>query len=801
MSETRTPTFCPLCRSRCGAIAVVRDEKLVALEADPSHPTGEALCIKGKAAPEIVANPNRLLHPLIRTAPKDAADPQWRRASWDEALALVAGKLSQIARTHGAEAVAFASTSPSGAPISDALVWVERLINRFGSPNCLYATEICNWHKDHAHEFTWGVGIRSPDFDDTGCVLLWGHNPTASWLDHTLGVARARRKRAKVVVVDPRRAGPAIGADAWLRVRPGTDGALALSIAHVMLERGWFDAAFVRQWSNGPLLVRTDTGRFLRMGDLDGSGDARLAAWDRVASRPAPYDPQRGYDADIDTDLLALRGGVTLDGPHGTITCRTAFDLYAAQCRDYPPERAAEICWVPAAEIERTAQLLHESRPVCLYAWTGVGQHTNATQTDRAIAILHMLTGSHDVPGGNFAPTLPAAADMSGRDLMPPAQRAKALGLHERPLGPPARGWVRTDDFCRAVLHGEPYAVAGLVAFGANLAVSHADSRSIVDALKRLDFYVHCDVIMNPTAQFADVVLPVNMPFERDALRIGFDPTQAAARRVQYRHAILPSQGESRSDAWIIFQLAQRLGFGADFWNGDIEAGYAAILAPLGITLDTLRQSPAGIDLPLAPRYRRFAELVDGVPRGFATPTRKAEIYSERLLEHGQSPLPDYVPPMMSPETAGPAYPLVLTSAKRIYFNHSQHRDIAALRRRMPDPLVELHPDTAAARGIVEGDWVRLRTPRGSIRMRVTLDSHLDPRVVSSTYGWWAGNKALGLPPLDPFSEDGANYNLLIGDDRLDPISGSAPHRSYACEVEKDAGSAGVSPAFARSKA
>jgi len=787
MSESRTPTFCPLCRSRCGAIAVVRDDTLVALEADPSHPTGEALCIKGKAAPEIVANPNRLLYPLIRTAPKDAADPQWRRASWDEALTLVTDKLRQIAQVHGPEGVAFASTSPSGAPISDALVWVERFINRFGSPNCLYATEICNWHKDHAHEFTWGVGIRSPDFDNTGCVLLWGHNPTASWLDHTLGVARARRKGAKVVVIDPRRAGPAIGADAWLRVRPGTDGALALSIAHVMLERGWFDAAFIRQWSNGPLLVRTDTGRFLRMGDLDGSGDGRLAAWDRIASRPAPYDPQRGgYAADIDTDLLALRGGVTLDGPRGSITCRTAFDLYAALCRDYMPERVAGICWVSAADIERTAQVLYESRPVCLYAWTGVGQHTNATQTDRAIAILHMLTGSHDVPGGNFAPTLPAAADMSGRDLLPAAQRAKALGLRERPLGPPTRGWVRTDDFCRAVLDGAPYKVAGLVAFGANLAVSHADSRAIAEALKRLDFYVHCDVVMNPTAQFADVVLPVNMPFERDALRVGFDPTQAAARRVQYRHAVLPPQGESRSDARIIFELAQRLGFGADFWHGDIEAGYAAILAPLGLTLEDLREAPGGIDLPLDSRYRRFAELVDGVPRGFATPTRKAEIYSERLLEHGQAPLPDYVPPLVSPETAGASYPLVLTSAKRIYFNHSQHRDIAALRRRMPDPLVELHPDTAAARGIADGDWVRLRTPRGSIRMRAQLDAHLDPRVVSSTYGWWAGNKALGLPPLDPFSEDGANYNLLIGDDQLDPISGSAPHRSYACNIEKD---------------
>ncbi|HJQ56526.1 MAG TPA: molybdopterin-dependent oxidoreductase [Vineibacter sp.] len=787
--STRTPTYCPLCRARCGATAVVEDGRLVALEADPSHPAGEALCVKGKAAPEIVANPNRLLHPLIRTAPKGAPDPGWRRATWDEALDLVAANLKRIVAAQGAEAVAFASTSPSGAAISDALVWIERFINRFGSPNNLFATEVCNWHKDHAHEFTWGVGIGTPDFDHTGCVLLWGHNPAVSRLDHALGVARARRRRAKVLVVDPRRAGPAVGADVWLRVRPGTDGALALSIASVMLDRGWFDAGFIRQWSNGPLLVRADTGRFLRMGELDGSGDPRLAAWDRVSSRPVPYDQRRGvYAGDVEVEQLALRGSVTLDGPAGRVTCRPSFDLYAALCRQYRPPRVAELCWVAAADIERAARLLHESRPVSLYAWTGVGQHTNATQTDRAVAILHMLTGSHDVPGGNIATALPRGGDVSGRAFLSEAQRAKALGLRERPLGPPANGWVRTDDFCRAVIDGTPYRVAGLVGFGANLAVSHANSRRIVEALKQLAFYVHCDVVMNPTAAFADVVLPVNAPFERDALRVGFEPTAAAARRVQYRQAVVPSLGESKSDAWIVFDLAQRLGFGADFWNGDIDAGYAAILAPLGLTLEALRRAPGGLDVDFEPRLRRYAEIIDGAPRGFATPTRKAEIYSERLLAHGQAPLPDYVPPAVAPETAGAAFPLVLTSAKRIYFNHSQHRDIPSLRRHMPDPLVDLHPDTAARRGIADGDWVRLRTPDGSIRMRAHFDSHLDPRVVSATYGWWAGNDSLGLKPLDPFSEDGANFNLLIGDDKLDPISGSVPHRSYACEVERDSG-------------
>ena len=90
--------------------------------------------------------------------------------------------MTAIARERGPEAVAFASTSPSAAPISDALMWIERFVNRFGSPNCLYATEICNWHKDFASRFTYGHDIGTPDFAHTDCVLLWGNNPAATWL-------------------------------------------------------------------------------------------------------------------------------------------------------------------------------------------------------------------------------------------------------------------------------------------------------------------------------------------------------------------------------------------------------------------------------------------------------------------------------------------------------------------------------------------------------------------------------------------------------------------------------------------
>ena len=219
--ETRTPGFCALCKSRCGSTMVTRNGRLVAQEPLPDHPTGAALCVKGKAAPEIVYNAQRELYPLKRTRPKGDPDPGWQRISWDEALGLTATALDAIRREAGPEAVAFGLTTPSGTPISDDIRWVERFTNAFGSPNVAYGTEICNWHKDYAHAYTFGRSIASPDFANSGCVVLWGHNPSAAWLDHATATGAAKARGARLIVVDPRRAGVASRAGQWRRGRPG----------------------------------------------------------------------------------------------------------------------------------------------------------------------------------------------------------------------------------------------------------------------------------------------------------------------------------------------------------------------------------------------------------------------------------------------------------------------------------------------------------------------------------------------------------------------------------------------------
>jgi anaerobic selenocysteine-containing dehydrogenase len=128
-------------------------------------------------------------------------------------------------------------------------------------------------------------------------------------------------------------------------------------------------------------------------------------------------------------------------------------------------------------------------------------------------------------------------------------------------------------------------------------------------------------------------------------------------------------------------------------------------------------------------------------------------------------------------------YPLILTCAKNTLFCESQHRALPSLRGKSRDPEVEFHPTTAAARGIEEGNWVRIETRLGSVRACARFDELLDPRVVCGQHGWWQACTSIGAPGYDPFSEEGANFNLIIGNDAIDPVSGSVPHRAYLCQI------------------
>jgi anaerobic selenocysteine-containing dehydrogenase len=797
-SPQRLHTYCALCIARCGAIAVVENGRFTGLEPDPGHPTGQALCAKGRAAPELVYHTERLTTPLRRTRPKGDPDPGWEAIGWDAALDYTAAAVRRIVERHGPHAVAFTLSSPSTTAIGDSSGFIQRLANALGTPNAAITLDVCGWGRGFATRYTYGVGSVAvggggamPDIANSGCMILWGYNPSYTRITHATAVVEALKRGMRLIVIDPRRVGLANKADLWLRVRPGTDGALALGIAKLMIERGWYDGDFISNWSNGPLLVRADTGRLLTERDLGAAGNGRRTfAWDRAEARMVPYDTATGrYDGD--SSSLALEGEYRVLTAQGEVVCHPVFELYARLCQRYPPEAVEAICWIPRTQVEEAARLIWDSRPVSYYAWSGHEQHANVTQTARAMSLLYALTGSFDQPGGNVLFPAPAAAAITGDDLSSAKGMGPTLGLLERPLGPARWGFYTTHDLYRAIREGKPHPVAAVIGFGANMLMAHADGTRGREALKELEFYAHADLFMNPTAEMADIVLPVASAFEREGLKIGFEISEEAQSLVQLRPAVVPPPGEARPDTEIIFELAVRLGLGEQFWNGDIDAAYRHQLAPTGITLEQLRTNRGGMRLPLQTRHAKHAEMdANGTLRGFATPSRKVEFYSEPFLEHGYAPLPEFteppVGPVARPDLAA-QFPLVLTSAKSTLFCQTQHRALPSLRKRAADPEVELHPAAAEARGIAAGDWVSIETPEGSVRARARLNEHLDPRVVVGEHGWWQACPELSAPGYNPFGPLGANFNLLISSTAVDPVSGTASHRSYLCEVRRAA--------------
>jgi anaerobic selenocysteine-containing dehydrogenase len=795
-STERIHGYCGLCIAHCGYVAAVENGRFVDLEPDPTHPTGQALCAKGRAAPELVYHPDRLTHPLKRTRPKGDLDPGWQRIGWDEALDTTAAAMRRIAERDGPEAFAFSTASPSTTAIADSSGWIRRLMNAFGTPNASTNVEVCGWGRGFATRYTYGVGSVAistggamADIANSGCLILWGYNPSIARLTHAAIIVEALKHGLRLIVVDPRRAGLANKADVWLRVRPGADGALALGLANLMIQRNWYDRDFLRDWSNGPLLVRADTGRLLTESDLSaGVSWRRYVAWDGSRGALVLYDPATGLYEGNGANV-ALQGECTVTTTQGQVLCRPVFELYASLCRRYPPDMVEEICWISPEQLEQAAHTIWHSRPVSYYAWSGHEQHTNTTQTARAISILYALTGCFDVRGGNvLLPSVPCNS-ITGEEL-PSAQRlAPALGLAERPLGPARWNNVTSRELYRAILEQRPYPVRGLLGFGANLLLAHADVQLGRKALAALEFYAHADLFMNPTAEMADLILPVTSPFEHEALKVGFDVSVEAQSLVQLRRSVVPPRGKARSDAQIVFDLACRLGLEEFFWQGDIEAAYRHQLGPSGLTLEDLRAQRGGLRVPLKIRYAKHTVMhANGIPEGFRTPSRKVELYSETFLEQGYPPLPEYHEPMMSPRARpdlAARFPLILTSVKHTLFCESQHRALPSLRKHALHPEVELNPDTAKVRGIAQGDWIAIETPEGSVRARVRFNPSLDPRVVCGQHGWWQACKELGAPGYNPFGPDGANLNLVISGDARDPISGSPPLRAYLCEVRR----------------
>ena len=657
--EKSVSTTCPYCGVGCGInMQVSSDDEIVAVEDDPDNRSSEGmLCVKGRFGTSFVHHPDRLTTPLIRE------DSEFREATWDEALDLIADRLVNYRDDNFGTLCSAKATNEDG--------YIQQKFARLimQTNNIDHCTRLCHSPSVEAMLATLGSGATSnsyTDYENAGCLVVIGCDPTSN---HPVAASRMRRavveRGAKLIVVNPRRIDMCDYADLWLRPHPGTDVALLNGMAKVILDEGLADEDFVAD--------RTE--------DFD--------QWARIVQN---YPPERVEE----------------------ITGVSAEDLKrAARMYARPPFPAR---YVGSDDAKSYAGS-------CLIWGMGITQHVNGTPNAHGLLNLALVTGQLGRPGSGVSP-LRGQNNVQGcgdagciPDNLPGYQgyRPEALAAFEEAWGgqplPGIRGLVITQ-IVQSI--GEDFGVKAMYITGENPLLSEPDLNEAGERFKNLEFLVVQDIFMHETAQIADVVLPATSFAEKDGTFTNSE------RRVQRIRKAVEPRGRSRPDWEIICDLGRRmcrkLGLPLEdqFTYGHPSEIFdeMARLTPIlsGISYDRLDQE-GGIQWPCpTPDHPGTPYLyADSFPRGPRA----------RFIAYEQGPLSD--------ERPSRRYPLILNTGRILYHWHGGTitRRVSGLMARAPELEVSINPSDGEQYGIADGQAVRVTSRRGELTGRALFTDRM----------------------------------------------------------------------------
>ena len=734
MAVKTTRTVCVTCHARCGAIVHSEDGKIVKVEGDPKNPRSKGVfCGSGLSQREIHNNTEeRILYPMKRSDwdPKGERHPENRgksafeRISWDEALDIIADECFRIKEAYGPEAII--TGQGTGRTWNH---WHCRINSSLGLEGwSLAPTHVCLMPLMLPNAFTLGIfSDCDGDLANASTIVHWGCSPATQRSRTKMILDRIEAGLTKYVVIDVRYTDLAKNAEFFLQPRPGTDSALALGFMNVIIQERLYDEEWVSCWTYG-------------------------------------------------------------------------FDELAERVAQFPPERVEAITGVAADDIAGCARLLATNGPVAFQAVLGPGcMHTNAIQSGRAVACLQGLLGHLDVPGG-VPINVAFSAMLDDRiTLWDPAKdpgRADlfTFGGEDYPL---YKVFGRSNDpasVFEAAITGEPRPVKMMV-FVANdpllcyenaTRVHEAITSPLVDTIVSKDFY------FSPTTKLADLVLPTADWSERDTV----DEELFGNLVISTERAVEPP-GECWDDWKFFLEWGKRIKPEDWPWADEREMVLWRLKEFYGmdLTWDEYVQGAyfplddgSGSDGPVYKKYEKGMIRPDGQP-GFNTPTGRIEFWCDALARFGYDPLPDYTEPAETPVSQpelAKEYPLILVTGHRLYaFFHSAWTNIPAQRELYPHPFVLIHPDDAAAQGIIEGDWVTVESPRGHIVSKAHVTHEILKGVLAAPrHGWRDECPELGLPG---YGWDKANPNVLVPSRPAEPRWGATAMRSTLCRVKKGA--------------
>jgi anaerobic selenocysteine-containing dehydrogenase len=725
----------------CGLEVSVENERVTAIRPDEQDVWSRGyVCPKGAVLGDLHHDPDRLRTPMIREG------STWREVSWDEAFDEVARLLHSVIEKHGIRAVTAYVGNPTAHNFS-----LSRYVGAFMGMSTLpliySAGTVDQWPKNLVGALVYG-GMWTfpiPDLDRTDHLMILGANPSASQgsllaAADVLGrMDRIRERGGRIVVIDPRRTATAEHADEWIPIEPGTDAALLAAMVSVLFEKGWTDPGRLREHTLG-------------------------------------------------------------------------LEKLEELCRPFTPERVAATCGIDAATIARLAEELARAPRAAVYGRIGTCNQEFGTLASWLVEVLGVLTGNLDREGGMMFSD-PLAWSMTS--LRPPDQpEGWAFGRWSSRVrgAPEVLGQYPVSCLAEEISTPGEGRIRALLTIAGNPVISAPDAGRLDDALPLLDAMVSVDNYLNETTRHADVILPGLSPFEQphyDELIWSWAVRNAG----NYSEAIFPPADGQPAEWEILLKLAAIL-TGARPGEADPEVlddlyfgGLVAVVAadpdssiagrdpaeivaatkgrgperlldfalrigprgdhygedPRGLTLDTMRQHPHGMDFgPLQPR----------LPGLLRTPSRKIEIAPDyitsdlgRLAERLDRERPD----------------LVLVSRRHLRSNNSWMHNLERLVRGRDRCTLLIHPDDAARTGLVAGCRARISSRAGSIEAPVEISDEMKPGVVCLPHGW--GHDRDGTRLGVATRHAGANNNLLAPGDLVDLPSGNAVVNGIPVEV------------------
>lgn len=815
-------TSCRACIASCAVLAHVKNGRVIRIEGNPESPMSMGgVCAKGMAGIQALYHPNRNKYPMRRVGERGGND--WERISWDEALTDIATRINEVSDKYGSEAISV-STGGGGNPHFSNVKRFGEAINtpNVWEPGCAQ----CYLPRMGASLLAYGAGKpNNLSFSDSNgwdyyytdsavtSLVLWGTDPSNSSVatgGRALAELRNRPQGLKTVVIDPRFTMDAAKADVWLPIRPGTDAALLMAWTKWILDNEKYDAEFCRTWTNMPYLINPETRLTLKATEagLEGS-DTDYVVWDSEKNEPVvvEYPMNEGV-------VPALFGEYEVNG----MSCKTGGQLLAESVEEFTLDKAAEICWLDADQIEKALEIYTDPEGQSgILQGVAIDQYAQSQQCALAALNLEFLMGNVEKPGTMLQRFKNAPCrDQLGNTprLLSTEKVMKRCGYVEH-KGLMCWDMAFIPDVFKAMKDGDPYQIHMWIERSGNKHVVLGNSSCLDEVVPNLDFVLH--IYMYPTAfsvLCADMLLPCTEWLETN---LTIPQLNTIVMRQACTHLF-----ETVEEGIIWTQIVQKC---AELGNTDAARAFdadACMTAPFykneyekqlmhlnKLDMTWEEACKEGVITWCTPEeYRTYGVYLNtdeetGKPKGFGTPSKKLEVYCESNIILGRTgypwahsteeanlvvepasveyePLCYYEEPAESPLT-DTEYPLVLTEGRLPMYHHGTLRNIPYLREIYPVPECWIHPEDAEKYGITDGEWVNIESRRGKTHGKAKVTTAIAKGVVYQER-FWAPELLDSDDPAQAYKA--FNINVLTKNDPpYNPEYGTYTLRGFTVKV------------------